>query len=148
MALRPGLGTAAVLGSQGLGLLAPAGKQAQLGVAFLPLARFHLRDPFLLYWVKPFCFLITRLGMEQTSVAAMASLFGEWFDPDAALDYPIGGSRAGVEDLVRGLARQAGRLQCRSPVVEILVEGGRPPRPVPASCNGTWVCAATTWLSC
>ncbi|MCP9777907.1 MULTISPECIES: hypothetical protein [unclassified Cyanobium] len=82
--------------------------------------------------MKPFCFLITRLGMEQTSSAAMASLFGEWFDPDAALDSPIGGSRAVVEALVHGLELQAGRLQCRSPVVESLV-GRRQATPACAS---------------
>ncbi|WP_399227000.1 phytoene desaturase family protein [Synechococcus sp. CS-1331] len=125
LALRPGLGTAAVLGSQGLGLLAQAGRLAQLGGAFGPLARRHLRDPFLLHWVELLCFLISGLGMEQTSAAAMATIFCEWFEPDAALDYPIGASPAVMEALVRGLERHGGRLQCRSPVAEILVEGGR-----------------------
>jgi len=125
LALRPGLGTAAVLGGQGLGLLSQAGRLGQLGGAFGPLARRHLRDPFLLHWVELLCFLISGLGMEQTSAAAMATLFGEWFEPDAALDYPIGGSPAVVAALVRGLERHGGRLQCRAPVAEILVEGGR-----------------------
>jgi phytoene dehydrogenase-like protein len=125
LALRPGLGTAAVLGGQGLALLGQAGRLGQLGGAFGPLARRHLSDPFLLHWVELLCFLISGLGMDQTSAAAMATLFGEWFEPEAALDYPIGGSPAVVAALVRGLGRHGGELRTRSPVAEILVAEGR-----------------------
>ena len=125
LALRSGLGTAAVLGGQGLALLGQAGRLGQLGGAFGPLARRHLSDPFLLHWVDLLSFLISGLGMDQTSAAAMATLFGEWFEPEAALDYPIGGSPAVVAALVRGLERHGGELRTRSPVAEILVEEGR-----------------------
>ena len=125
LALRPGLGTAAVLGGQGLALLGQAGRLGQLGGAFGPLARRHLSDPFLLHWVDLLSFLISGLGMDQTSAAAMATLFGEWFEPEAALDYPIGGSPAVVAALVRGLERHGGELRSRSPVAEILVAEGR-----------------------
>jgi phytoene dehydrogenase-like protein len=121
IALRPGLGTAAVLGARGMALLGQAGRLAQLGGAFGPLVRQRLSDPFLLHWVELLCFLISGLGMEQTSAAAMATLFGEWFLPDAHLDYPLGGSPAVVDALVRGLERHGGQLRTRAAVEQILV---------------------------
>ena len=48
-----------------------------------PLCRRHLRDPFLLHWVEMLCFLISGREPDQTSAAAMVSLFGEWLEPDA-----------------------------------------------------------------
>jgi phytoene dehydrogenase-like protein len=125
LALRPGLGLAATLGRQGLGLLGQAGRLASLGGGFGPMARRHLRDPFLLHWVDLLCFLISGLPMDQTSAAAMATLFGEWFEPGACLDYPIGGSPAVVAALVRALERQGGALRTGSPVAEVLVERNR-----------------------
>jgi phytoene dehydrogenase-like protein len=125
LALRPGLGMATTLGSQALGLLAQAGRLAQLGGAFGPIARRHLRDPFLLHWVDLLCFLISGLPMDQTSAAAMATLFGEWFEPDAALDIPIGGSAAVVSALQRGLERHGGELRTGCAVDAITVEGKR-----------------------
>jgi phytoene dehydrogenase-like protein len=105
--------------------LGHARELASLGVAFGPIARRHLRDPFLLHWCELLCFLISGLGMEQTSAAAMATLFGEWFEPGACLDYPLGGSPAVADALVRGLERHGGTLRLRSAVERILVEGGR-----------------------
>ena len=125
LALRPGLGTAAVLGARGMGLVGQAGRLAQLGGAFGPLAQKRLTDPFLLHWVELLCFLISGLGMDQTSAAAMATLFGEWFTPNAHLDYPIGGSPAVVQALVRGLERHGGVLHTGTPVAEILVRERR-----------------------
>ena len=125
LALRPGLGMATTLGSQALGLVAQAGRLAQLGGAFGPIARRHLRDPFLLHWVDLLCFLISGLPMDQTSAAAMATLFGEWFEPDATLDYPIGGSPAVVAALQRGLERHGGKLRTGCAVESITLEGQR-----------------------
>ncbi|MBD2423365.1 NAD(P)/FAD-dependent oxidoreductase [Cyanobium sp. FACHB-13342] len=125
LALRPGLGMATTLGSQVLGLVAQAGRLAQLGGAFGPIARRHLRDPFLLHWVDLLCFLISGLPMDQTSAAAMATLFGEWFEPEATLDYPIGGSPAVVAALQRGLERHGGELRTGTAVESITLEGQR-----------------------
>lgn len=125
LALRPGLGMAATLGSQAFGLLGQAGALARLGGGFGALARRHLQDPFLLRWVDLLCFLISGLEMDQTSTAAMATLFGEWFEPEACLEVPVGGSAAVVAALVRGMERHGGRLRTGAPVVAVEVEGGR-----------------------
>ena len=53
-----------------------------------PLVDRHLQDPFLRNWVDLLCFLISGMPMADTNAAAMATLFGEWFDPEASLDYP------------------------------------------------------------
>ena len=125
LALRPGLGMATSLGLPSPALLAQAGRLAALTGSFGPLMRRHLRDPFLLHWVELLCFLISGLPADQTSAAAMATLFGEWFEPGACLDYPLGGSPAVVAALVRGIERHGGRVRLRAPVAEILVERGR-----------------------
>ncbi|MFM8258771.1 MAG: phytoene desaturase family protein [Vulcanococcus sp.] len=126
LALRPGLGMAGALGARGsAALLRHAPRLAALGGAFGPMARRQLRDPFLLHWVEMLSFLISGLPLDQTSAAAMASLFGGWFQPDAALDYPLGGSPAVAEALVRGMRRHGGALRCGAAVARILVEGGR-----------------------
>jgi phytoene dehydrogenase-like protein len=126
LALRSDLGTPAVLGPGGsLALLRRMPRLAGLGGAFGPIARRHLRDPFLLHWVDLLCFLISGLDLDRTSAAAMATLFGAWFEPDARLEYPLGGSPAVVAALVRGLERHGGCLRTRAPVEEILVAEGR-----------------------
>ncbi|MFY8148891.1 MAG: phytoene desaturase family protein [Prochlorococcaceae cyanobacterium] len=126
LALREGAASAAVLGPARLaGLLRHAPRLARLGGAFGGLVRPRLRDPFLLHWVEMLCFLISGLPMDHTSAAAMALLFGEWFEPEARLDYPRGGSAAVVEALVRGLRRHGGELRCSSAVEAILVRQGR-----------------------
>ncbi|MEB3296464.1 MAG: NAD(P)/FAD-dependent oxidoreductase [Cyanobacteriota bacterium] len=125
LALRADSGLAPALAGQALQLLAQAPALARLGGAFGPIARRHLRDPFLLHWVDLLCFLISGLPMDHTSSAAMATLFGEWFDPEARLDYPIGGSAAVAAALVRGLERHGGQLRLATAVTSIVLEGGR-----------------------
>ena len=74
LALRPDAGLLTTLGSQGLGLIGQAGQLAALGGAFGPMARRHLRDPFLLHWVEMLCFLISGLEPDQTSAAGRAGV--------------------------------------------------------------------------
>ena len=125
LALRPGIGTVSSLGFPSAALLARAGRLAALRGSFGPLMRRHLRDPFLLHWVELLCFLISGLPADQTSAAAMATLFGDWFEPGACLDYPIGGSAAVVAALVRGIERHGGRVRTGAAVVAIDVAHGR-----------------------
>ncbi|MFM7634921.1 MAG: phytoene desaturase family protein [Cyanobacteriota bacterium] len=123
--LRSDTGLAAGLGAQALQRLGQAPALARLGGGFGALARRQLSDPFLLHWVDLLCFLISGQSMEHTSSAAMATLFGEWFEPEARLDYPIGGSPAVVAALVRGLEKHGGQVRLGCAVKRILVEGQR-----------------------
>ena len=96
-----------------------------LNGAFGPLVDRHLQDPFLRHWVDLLCFLISGMPMADTNAAAMATLFGEWFAPDACLDFPRGGSAAVVQALVRGLEKHGGSLRLGSRVSRILLDGDR-----------------------
>ncbi|QEY31068.1 FAD-binding protein [Synechococcus sp. RSCCF101] len=117
---------AAVLGWRGLRAgLRHAPRLAALRGSFGPMARARLRDPFLLHWVEMLCFLISGLPLDQTSAAAMVTLFGEWFEPAATLELPVGGSQAVADALVRGIRRHGGALRCGAPVERILVRDGR-----------------------
>ena len=96
-----------------------------LSGSFGPLVDRHLSDPFLRHWVDLLSFLISGMPMGDTNAAAMATLFGEWFEPDAHLDYPVGGSAAVIEALVRGLKAHGGSLHTGKAVQQLRVEGDR-----------------------
>ena len=96
LALRPGADVRAQLLRRGGQLLPHLAAMRHLGGAFGPLVDQHLRDPFLRHWVDLLCFLISGLPMGGTNAAAMATLFGQWFEPEACLDFPKGGSKAVV----------------------------------------------------
>lgn len=83
------------------------------------------RDPFIRHWMNLLCFLLSGLPAEGTSTAEMAFMFAEWYRPGVTLDYPIGGSAALVNALVRGLENHGGTLRLGAHVEEILVEKGR-----------------------
>ena len=96
-----------------------------LSGAFSPLVDRYLTDPFLRHWVDLLCFLISGMPMADTNAAAMATLFGEWFDPEACLDFPKGGSAGVVNALVRGLQKHGGTLRLGARVKQIRLDGDR-----------------------
>ena len=84
-----------------------------------------IQDPFIRNWLDLLCFLLSGLPASGTIGAEMAFMFAEWYRPGAVLDYPLGGSGALIEALVRGLCKHGGRLMLNSHVEEILVENQR-----------------------
>ncbi|MBW4681235.1 MAG: NAD(P)/FAD-dependent oxidoreductase [Microcoleus vaginatus WJT46-NPBG5] len=69
------------------------------------------------------CFLLSGLKAHGTIAPEVAFMFGErsrW-----GVEYPVGGSAAIVNALVRGLERWGGRLRLKTHVEQILVESGR-----------------------
>jgi len=82
----------------------------------------HLKDPFLRNWVDLLSFLISGMPMHDTNTAAMSTLFGEWFNPNAYLEYPLGGSETIVNALVKGLKKFKGDLLLSSRVEEIIFD--------------------------
>ncbi len=68
------------------------------------------------------CFLLSGLKCEETVAPEMAFMFGE--RAESVIDYPVGGSGAIVDALVRGLKRWGGELRLGTPVDKILVENG------------------------
>ena len=85
----------------------------------------NVKDPFVRNWLNLLCFLLSGLPADGTIAAEVAFMFADWYRPNAVLDYPIGGSAALVNALVRGLERHGGRLLLNSHVAEVLVENNR-----------------------
>jgi phytoene dehydrogenase-like protein len=84
-----------------------------------------ITDPFIRNWLDLLCFLLSGLPADGTSAAEMAFMFADWYRPGVVLDYPIGGSGAMVDALVRGLQRYGGQLMLSAHVQEIIVEKER-----------------------
>lgn len=84
-----------------------------------------INDPFTRNWLDLLCFLLSGLPADGTSAAEVAFMFAEWYRLGAVLDYPVGGSGALVDALVRGLKRYNGRLMLNAHVEQVVVEGDR-----------------------
>lgn len=69
------------------------------------------------------CFLLSGLKADGTIAPEVAFMFGE--RSAFGVEYPVGGSTAIVDALVRGLKRWGGELRLLSHVEQILVESGR-----------------------
>jgi len=68
------------------------------------------------------CFLLSGMKCEETVAPEMAFMFGE--RAKSVIDYPIGGSGAIVDALVRGLEKWGGELRLKAHVEKVLVEDG------------------------
>ncbi|HEY9700374.1 MAG TPA: NAD(P)/FAD-dependent oxidoreductase [Trichocoleus sp.] len=84
-----------------------------------------ITDPFIRNWLDMLCFLLSGLPASGTSAAEVAFMFADWYRPEVKLDYPIGGSGALVNALVRGLEKRGGRLLLNAHVEQIVVENRR-----------------------
>jgi phytoene dehydrogenase-like protein len=80
-------------------------------------------DPFIRNWLELLCFMLSGLPANGTLTAEIAFMFADWYRPGVVLDYPVGGSGALVDALLRGLQRKGGQLRLNAHVEEILVEG-------------------------
>jgi len=69
------------------------------------------------------CFLLSGLKAAGTIAPEVAFMLGE--RSNSIIDYPIGGSGAIVDALVRGLKRWSGQLRLGAHVEQILLENGR-----------------------
>lgn len=82
-------------------------------------------DEFVYNWMDMLCFLLAGVPAKGISAAEMAFMFAEWYRPGVVLDYPIGGSGAVIDALVRGLEKHGGQLLTNAHVEEVLVKGDR-----------------------
>ncbi|PSN78651.1 carotene isomerase [filamentous cyanobacterium CCP4] len=124
-ALRLDLGALQTVAPYSWDLLRNAPALTQSGKPFSTVLDRTTQDPFIRHWMNLLCFLLSGLPAKGTSTAEMAFMFAEWYRPGVALDYPIGGSAAMVDALVRGLEKYGGTLRLGAHVEQILVEGGR-----------------------
>jgi carotene isomerase len=82
-----------------------------------------VHDPWVKRLIDLECFLLSGLKADQTIAPEVAFMFGE--RSRSVIDYPIGGSGAIVQALVRGLTRWGGELRLKTHIEQILVENGR-----------------------
>lgn len=82
-----------------------------------------VKDPFVRRLIDLECFLLSGFKAHGTIAPEVAFMFGE--RSRSAIDYPMGGSTALIEALVRGLTRWSGELRLNAHVERILVEAGR-----------------------
>jgi phytoene dehydrogenase-like protein len=82
-------------------------------------------DPFIRNWLDLLSFLLSGLPADGTVGAEMAFMFAEWYKPGVQLDYPMGGSGAIVDALVRGLTKRGGEIIYNAHVEQVLVESNR-----------------------
>lgn len=81
-----------------------------------------IRDPFVRRLIDLECFLLSGLKAEGTVLPEIAFMFGE--RTRSVIDYPVGGSGAIVEALVRGLTQHGGTLKLNTHIEQILVSRG------------------------
>ncbi len=82
-----------------------------------------VRDPWVRRLIDLECFLLSGLKADGTVTPEVAFMLGE--RSRAGVEYPIGGSGAIVEALIRGLKRWGGELRLGTHVEQILVEYGK-----------------------
>lgn len=82
-------------------------------------------DPFIRNWMDLLSFLLSGLPADGTVGAEMAFMFAEWYKPGVQLDYPMGGSGAIVDALIRGITKRGGEIIYNAHVAEVLVKGNR-----------------------
>ncbi|KAL6638706.1 hypothetical protein ACP70R_023817 [Stipagrostis hirtigluma subsp. patula] len=101
----------------------------------------ELKNRFVRNWIDLLCFLlagvksdgalsaemilVVRTNGSSLPSASKPSYAMEWYKPGCMLEYPLGGSGAIIDALVRGIEKFGGRLTLRSHVEKILIENGR-----------------------
>uniref|UniRef100_N1QZB1 Putative all-trans-retinol 13,14-reductase n=1 Tax=Aegilops tauschii TaxID=37682 RepID=N1QZB1_AEGTA len=85
----------------------------------------ELKNPFVRNWIDLLCFLLAGVKSDSALSAEMVYMFAEWYKPGCKLEYPLGGSGAIIDALVRGIEKFGGRLALNSHVEKILIENGR-----------------------
>ncbi|KAK7363932.1 hypothetical protein VNO77_06097 [Canavalia gladiata] len=85
----------------------------------------QLKDPFIRNWIDLLSFLLAGVKANGILSAEMVYMFAEWYKPGCCLEYPLHGSAAIVDALVRGLAKFGGRISLHSHVEKIVVENDK-----------------------
>lgn len=76
-------------------------------------------------WLDLLCFCLSGLPANGTITAEMGLMLGEFYAPDATMDCPVGGAKAIVDALVRGIEKKGGSIFCNAHVQQIVMEDGK-----------------------
>ncbi len=124
-ALRLDFGAVWTLGRYAPTMLRHAASLNKLTGSFSQIMNGTVNDPFIRNWLNLLCFLLSGLPANDTNAAEVAFMFADWYRPNVKLDYPVGGSEALVNALVRGLTKHNGMLMLNAHVESILTENKR-----------------------
>ena len=83
----------------------------------------YIHSPWLQKLLDLECFLLSGMTCDDTVSPEMAFMFGE--RAQSVIDYPVGGSGALVDALVRGLKRWGGQLRLGTHVERIITQKGK-----------------------
>ncbi|MBD1929580.1 FAD-dependent oxidoreductase [Trichocoleus sp. FACHB-90] len=83
----------------------------------------EVRDPWVRRLIDLECFLLSGLKAHGTIAPEVAFMLGE--RSRAGVEYPVGGSGAIINALVRGLKRWGGELKLNAHVEQILIQSGK-----------------------
>ncbi len=122
-AIRSDLGALLTMAPFAPALLQQATHLSKLTGPFSQIMDGVVSDPFIRNWLDLLCFMLSGLPASGTITAEIAFMFADWYRPGVVLDYPVGGSGALVNALLRGLKRRGGELHLNAHVEQILVEG-------------------------
>ena len=112
-----------LLGKYGLSLLKMLPSLGDIGGSVGQIMDKWVKDPWVRRLIDLECFLLSGLKADGTVAPEVAFMFGE--RSNSVIEYPIGGSAAIVDALVRGLERWGGQLRLNSHVEQILIESGK-----------------------
>ncbi|CAJ1945080.1 unnamed protein product [Cylindrotheca closterium] len=80
------------------------------------------KPSFMQNWLDLLCFCLSGMKADGTITAEMAMMMGEFYDESAVMDCPVGGAKAIVDALVRGIEKHGGSIFLNSHVDEILIQ--------------------------
>ncbi|MGB3512681.1 MAG: NAD(P)/FAD-dependent oxidoreductase [Microcoleaceae cyanobacterium] len=112
-----------LLGKYGLSMLKLLPSIGDIGGSVGQIMDRVVRDPWVRRLIDLECFLLSGLKAHGTVAPEVAFMFGE--RSNSVIEYPIGGSGAIVDALVRGLQRCGGELHLGTHIEQILVESGK-----------------------
>jgi phytoene dehydrogenase-like protein len=98
---------------------------SQVEGSFKDISKHYIKDKFLENWFEFLSFALSGLPADGTIAAAVAYTMRDLHQDRAALDYPIGGSIAVINALIRAIEKRNGKLILNSHVDEILVENNK-----------------------
>ncbi len=122
-AMRADSGAILSMGRYATGMLKNLSAARQLRRSFAWLVDQEISDPFLRRLCDFECFSLSGMDAGGTPLSEMAFMFRERFR--MSVEYPLGGSQAIVDALVRGIERHGGKLMLATHVDSVIVEGGR-----------------------
>ena len=112
-----------LIGRYGLSLLKLFPYIGELNASVGKIMDETVQDPWVRRLIDLECFLLSGLKASGTIAPEVAFMWGE--RNNSAIDYPIGGSTAIIEALVRGLQKWGGQLRLGSHVERILVKSNQ-----------------------